>query len=260
MGRRRTVPVRIIRPNEYQNWPPAGRPATPWPYYGAPGSQAATEKQPKPEEQALEPTKSAQDTASTVAELHAELEKWREKAAQLQAELEVQRGQLEQAHAQTGQLQAKPAEQRDQVKEAQARAEEWRGQVARLQADMENYRKRQQRLAQDQIDTERQRLLNAFLVVVDDLERALAAPAGDARALRQGVELTHRAALQFLQKEGVEPLQAEYQPFDPNWHEAVATVGHNGHGLAPNTIVQVVEAGYRLGDRLLRPAKVVVAT
>jgi molecular chaperone GrpE len=129
---------------------------------------------------------------------------------------------------------------------------------------MENYRKRQQRAAQDQIRQERSRLLNAFLEIVDDLERALAAPAADgepshAKGLQHGVELTHRAAVQLLEKEGAVAIEAKGQPFDPNWHEAVATVPSNGHRVEPGTVLEVVEPGYRIQDELLRPAKVVVA-
>ena len=148
--------------------------------------------------------------------------------------------------------------------------EDWRDRALRMQAEMDNYRKRQQRWAQDQIEAERHRLLNAYLQVVDDLERALAAvgvedaPSGHGTGahpagLQAGVELTHRAALQFLQKEGVEPIEARHQPFDPNWHEAVATTSRNGSGFPSGTIVEVLETGYRLDGRLLRPAKVVVA-
>ena len=136
--------------------------------------------------------------------------------------------------------------------------EEWRDRALRLQADMENYRKRQQRFAQDQIGHERSRLLNAFLGTVDDLERALATPGGG-DGLRRGVELTHRAAMQLLQKEGAVAISAEHQPFDPNWHEAVATIPRNGGEVAPGTVIQVVEPGYRIDNQLLRPAKVVVA-
>jgi molecular chaperone GrpE len=141
---------------------------------------------------------------------------------------------------------------------------EWRERALRLQAEMENYRKRQQRIAQDQIVAERSRLLNQFLDVVDDLERALAAPAGSVGArndhgLRRGVELTHRAAMQLLEKEGATAIEAEGHPFDPKWHEAVATVPRNGGEVAAGTVVQVIEPGYRIADRLLRPAKVVVA-
>ena len=151
-------------------------------------------------------------------------------------------------------------ERRPEGQEAQqGEVDRWRDQAMRLQADMDNYRKRQQRLAQDQIETERQRLFGAFLQVVDDLERALAAPSAPGDGLRDGVKLTHRMAMQMLQREGVEPIEAKDRPFDPNWHDAVATVAHNGSNSAAGTVVEVVEPGYRIGDRLLRPAKVIVA-
>lgn len=142
--------------------------------------------------------------------------------------------------------------------------EQWRDRALRLQADMENYRKRQQRNAQDQVGQERNRLLNAFLDIVDDLERALAAPvSGDDMppddGLRRGVELTHRAAIQLLEREGAVPIEAEQKPFDPNWHQAVGTIQRNGTEVAPGTVIEVIEPGYRLDDQLLRPAKVVVA-
>jgi molecular chaperone GrpE len=123
---------------------------------------------------------------------------------------------------------------------------------------MENFRRRQQRVAQDEIQAERQRLLRSFLPIVDNLERALAA-ARDGGGLREGVELTHRAALQLLQREGVERVADKGQPFDPNWHEAVTTVDHQQAGVEPNQIVEVLAPGYRYGDQLLRPARVVVA-
>jgi molecular chaperone GrpE len=143
--------------------------------------------------------------------------------------------------------------------DSQDEATEWRDRALRLQAEMDNFRKRQQRLAHDQVETERQRLLNAFLQVADNLERALAAPTSDDEGLHRGVQLTHRAALQLLQKEGVEQIEALNRAFDPTWHEAVATIGRNGTDAGPGTVVQVMEPGYRMGDQLLRPAKVVVA-
>lgn len=136
---------------------------------------------------------------------------------------------------------------------------DWRERALRLQADMDNYRKRQRRLAQEQIDAESQRLLRSFLSVVDNLERALSAPAGDSASLREGVRLTLRDALQLLGRAGVEPIRADNQTFDPNWHEAVATVGHDRAGIGPNIVVQTTEPGYRIEDKLLRPAKVIVA-
>jgi molecular chaperone GrpE len=140
----------------------------------------------------------------------------------------------------------------------QADGQDWRDRALRLQAEMDNFRKRQQRLAQDEIQSERQRLLRDFLPIVDDLERALAA-ARDGGGLREGVELTHRAALQLLRREGVERIEDRGHDFDPSWHEAVTTVDHRQAGVPPNVIVEVLAPGYRYGEQLLRPARVVVA-
>jgi molecular chaperone GrpE len=144
-------------------------------------------------------------------------------------------------------------------RDARAGDVDWQDLALRLQAEMDNYRKRQQRLAQDQIQAERERLLRGFLSAADDLERALAAPAGDVHGLREGVQLTHREILQWLRQAGVERIQAQNQRFDPNWHEAVSAIPYDGSGAAPGTVIKVLEPGYRLGDRLLRPARVIVA-
>jgi molecular chaperone GrpE len=124
---------------------------------------------------------------------------------------------------------------------------------------MENYRRRQQRLARDEVEAERERLLRGYVEIIDDLERALAAPARDGDGVREGVQLTRRAALQRLKKEDVERIEARGQRFDPAWHDAVSTVPGRQVGAAPETVVQVLEPGYRMGNRLLRPARVVVA-
>jgi molecular chaperone GrpE len=137
--------------------------------------------------------------------------------------------------------------------------EMWRDRALRLQAEIENFRKRQQRLAEEQVVADRERLLRAFLSVTDDLERALNTDGADIESLRQGVDLTHQAMMKLLDREGVEPIQAAGQPFDPSWHEAVGTIPHEHTDAEPDTVAQVVQPGYRLGDRLLRPARVIVA-
>lgn len=135
---------------------------------------------------------------------------------------------------------------------------DWRDLALRLQAEMENFRKRQQRLAQEQIATERERLLRGVLPVADNLERALAhADAQD--GLRQGVALTRDVLMQWLRQQGVEQMDPVGKPFDPTWHEAVGTVSSSQYDVEPQTVVAVSEAGYRLNDRVLRPAKVIVA-
>lgn len=138
--------------------------------------------------------------------------------------------------------------------------EEWRNRALRLQAEIENFRKRQQRLAEERILGERKRLLRSFLDVSDDLERALAAGESDTESLRQGVALTHRRMMRALDQAGVKRIDVVGQPFDPAWHEAVSTVSHQQAGIAPDTVVEVVQQGYQLDAGLLRPARVVVAT
>lgn len=135
---------------------------------------------------------------------------------------------------------------------------DWQDLALRLQAEMENFRKRQRRLAQDEVASERERLLRGVLSVADNLERALAESRGDS-GLRQGVEVTYNALAQWLKQQGVERLHSRGKPFDPAWHEAVSTVSRAQYGVEPQTVVEVMEEGYTLNGRLLRPAKVVVA-
>ncbi|MCX7855404.1 MAG: nucleotide exchange factor GrpE [Anaerolineae bacterium] len=138
--------------------------------------------------------------------------------------------------------------------------EQWKDRALRLEAEMDNFRKRLQRLAEERIAADRERLLRDFLEVADDLARALSVDGADAESIRQGVELTRRSLMNLMNREGVTPIEADGQPFDPAWHEAVGTVPAHQVGKEPDTVVHVVRAGYRIGDRLLRPARVIVAT
>lgn len=135
----------------------------------------------------------------------------------------------------------------------------WRDRALRLQAEMENFRKRQQRLAEEQVRADRERILRAFLKVADDLERALRASETDPERLREGVRLIYQTVQGLLEKEGVRRVEAAGKPFDPNLHEAVTAVQGSGEEGAEPQVVEVIEPGYTLGDRLLRPAKVVVS-
>jgi molecular chaperone GrpE len=132
----------------------------------------------------------------------------------------------------------------------------WKIKAIQLQAEMNNFRKRQQRRADEAIAQERERLLKVMLPVADNLTRALAQSPQSDGPLQKGVELTYRELMRRLENEGVTRFETTGQPFNPQWHEAVALVEGQAE---PDTILQEVEAGYRLGDKLLRPAKVVVA-
>jgi molecular chaperone GrpE len=132
----------------------------------------------------------------------------------------------------------------------------WKIKAIQLQAEMDNFRKRQQRRADEAIAQGRERLLKVMLPVADNLTRALAQSPQSDGPLQKGVELTYRELMRRLENEGVTRFETTGQPFNPQWHEAVALVEGQAE---PDTILQEVEAGYRLGDKLLRPAKVVVA-
>ena len=141
--------------------------------------------------------------------------------------------------------------------EANARAEADERHL-RLRADFENFRRRAARdLASAQREGRRAALL-PLLPVIDTLERALEAGSND-RDFYDGVAATHRLFLDALREAGAEPIDAVGRPFDPNIHEAVATVPAVDE-TAPGTVVHEVRRGWRLGDELLRPAQVIVAT
>lgn len=135
----------------------------------------------------------------------------------------------------------------------------WRERALRLEAEMDNFRKRQQQMAQITIAEERERLLRGLLQVADDLDRAIAAGNAAPEKLIEGLSLTRQTMTRLLTSEGVEHVPADGEPFDPNWHEAVGSRPHQETGKAAGEIVQVVTPGYRLGERLLRPARVIVA-
>jgi molecular chaperone GrpE len=125
----------------------------------------------------------------------------------------------------------------------------------RAEAEVENRRKWAERRVQDRVSAERQRLLLAVLPVADNLERALQSEAAESD-LQDGVALTHRELLRLLSAEGVSVMKNVIgQPFDPLYHEAVATVPSPGR---EGKVVEQTQAGYSLDGRPLRAARVIV--
>lgn len=128
----------------------------------------------------------------------------------------------------------------------------------RLLAEFDNFRRRSVKERDEAVLHGIERLARPLLEVLDNLERALAQPAtGGADALRSGVELTARQFADALKSVGVEAVDPLGQPFDPRWHEALGTV--DAPGAEADSVAQVVTRGYRLGDRVLRPARVLIA-
>ena len=128
----------------------------------------------------------------------------------------------------------------------------------RAQADFANLRRRTGADIEAAVRRSQQGLLEGMLLAIDHLELALAAPAKspEAKALREGVELTRDQMLAALAREGVQAITIQ-QAFDPKLHEAVVTI--EDADAEPGTIVSVVRPGYTWGDVVLRPAHVAVA-
>ncbi|HET9625081.1 MAG TPA: nucleotide exchange factor GrpE [Kofleriaceae bacterium] len=128
----------------------------------------------------------------------------------------------------------------------------------RTAADLENLRKRQKRELDDAKLESKGRVLKEMLPVVDNLERAIehATTQAGSNPIVEGVQLVLRQFLTAFERLDVTPIDAGGQPFDPNLHEAIS---QQESDAAPGTVVQVLQRGYKSGDRLLRPALVVVA-
>jgi molecular chaperone GrpE len=127
----------------------------------------------------------------------------------------------------------------------------------RLAADFDNYRKRVAREHADLTTRANERLVNELLPVLDDLERALEAAAEHEEAkLEDGVKLVHRSLVALLERHGLSEIAAE-GAFDPHVHEALLT--QPAESAEEGAVLQVLQKGYRLGDRVLRPARVIVA-
>ncbi|MBZ5566888.1 MAG: nucleotide exchange factor GrpE [Acidobacteriia bacterium] len=130
--------------------------------------------------------------------------------------------------------------------------------LARLQAEFDNFRKRNAREQQEFREYALAEAIKSLLPVVDSFDRALATPERNSEEFHQGLELINRQLHDALAKLGVQPIEARGEPFDPNLHQAVQMVET---GEAPDHhVLDELQRGYKLKDRLLRPAMVRVAT
>lgn len=127
----------------------------------------------------------------------------------------------------------------------------------RERADLENQRKRMARDIEQARRFANERLLADLLPVFDSLDAGLAAAGDQAGPLRDGLELTRRQLLKVTGDHGLEMLDPQGEPFDPERHQAISQAA--AEGVAPGCVVQVFQKGYVLNERLLRPALVVVA-
>jgi molecular chaperone GrpE len=157
------------------------------------------------------------------------------------------------------------AETPDALAAAQAEAASFKDKLLRTLAEMENLRKRTEREVADARSRGVAILARDILDIADNLHRALEAVSDEARssedsglnALVEGVELTERSLANALQKHGVKRFDPAGEKFDPNLHQAMYEVPDAS--VPPGTVVQVMQPGYMIGDRMLRPAMVAVA-
>ena len=151
----------------------------------------------------------------------------------------------------------------DELEKVKAERDEARDRALRALAELENFRARSNRLASEASKYASFDLAKAILPVWDDLGRAIeaaeAAPDGaiNAEALVDGVKMVYNKFLEVLAQNGVERIEALNKPFDPNFHESIASLPNDEH--PKDTVIVETQAGFKLRDRVVRPAQVVLA-
>ncbi len=146
-----------------------------------------------------------------------------------------------------------------ELSEARSKADEYLDGWQRSRADFTNYKKRIERDQSQTYQVAAGSVIRRFLTVVDDLERALKnrPQKGAGASWADGIELIYRKLINTLESEGVTIIQAQGQVFDPNFHEAV--VSEDNLEYESGVIIEVLQQGYMLGEKVLRPAMVRVA-
>lgn len=148
----------------------------------------------------------------------------------------------------------------EKLTKAEQDAHEHWNTATRALADVENMRRRVTRDVENAHKYASEKFITELLPIIDSLEQALeASPEGDDKlqAMREGIELTHKMFLAALEKFSVKTLNPVGDVFDPNLHEAMSM--QEAEGAVPNTVLVVFQKGYQLHDRVIRPARVVVA-
>ncbi len=145
---------------------------------------------------------------------------------------------------------------KEQLEELQAQTAEYKDGWQRAVADFQNYRKRIERENGEVYQNALAIIIKRYLPILDDLERALRSRPPDL-AWVEGIELIYRKLQAILEAEGVKRIEAEGQVFDPNLHEAISQEPAEGH--ENGKVIAVVQNGYMLGERVIRPAMVRVA-
>lgn len=244
-----------MAPRRVRVWPPRPTPAQP------PAIEPDLDAGLALLDQAVDPVTPLRGPASNELPILFDTAERRADAAGLKAENSRLHQALEKQQAQVTQLQQalhlaqaeKAALQVELEKTTAVAINPWQQRFLALQAEMGDLRARWQRRFAGEAEQEKQRLLRSFLPFADHLQWAVQHGDGSATALRPMLN----DFLHTLEMEGVKPLEAAGQPFDPALHEAVSVT--SADGVEPGTVVDVLNAGYRYQDVLLRPARVRVS-
>ena len=147
-----------------------------------------------------------------------------------------------------------------QLAEAEAKAKEHWDQLLRVKAEQENLRRRHEREVQNAHKYALERFAQELLPVIDSLELGAEAAAGEGATMekvREGTELTLKMLLSTIEKFGIQAVHPEGESFNPEYHQAMSMLESPEH--AANTVMNVMQKGYTLNERLIRPAMVVVS-
>ena len=153
-------------------------------------------------------------------------------------------------------LETRLIESEKKLEAATKELEDTKNTFQRTLAEYDNYRKRTTKEKADNYNAGRTDAVKAILPMLDTLEMALAAPCSDEN-YKKGIELTYTTAMNSLKNMGVEQIDALNQPFDPNFHNAV--MQQETEGVEPGIVVNVFQKGYKMGDKIIREATVVVS-
>ena len=152
---------------------------------------------------------------------------------------------------------AQPPAEEDSAAALAAECKEKGDRILRLQADFENFRRRTAKEKEELAAVITQNILSDMLPLLDNFERAMAVEQTDGEAFQKGVEMIFAQLRETLVKHGLEHIEAEGQPFDPNVHQAVMRV--ENPDVEDGTVTQVLQKGYQAKGRVIRPAMVQVA-
>ena len=183
----------------------------------------------------------------------------------LQEKEEMAQEAAEQPVEETTETEAEPAEvtledvpaEEDDTAALEAQLKEKSDRILRLQADFENFRRRTAKEKEELAAVITQNLLTDLLPLLDNFERAMAVEQTDGEAFQKGVEMIFTQLREVMDKHGLENIEAEGKPFDPNVHQAVMRV--ENPDVEDGTITQVLQKGYQAKGRVIRPTMVQVA-